>query len=190
VDVPNNAVFLDEIIASDTGLGALALPHAVPLYERDGGFVTDRTVLGREQFRDLSPGRQWVVESTTRKNALGKSTAYAIRPTDSILTYSAPDFAPLQHAQFAQHQLWVTRYRDGELYATGDYPNQGPAGEGLPRYIADRDKVDGDDLVVWYTTGLTHVPTVEEYPVMTTDTVGFSLRPNGFFDQNPALDAP
>jgi len=43
VDVPNNAVFLDEIIASDTGLGALALPHAVALYERDGGLLWDRT---------------------------------------------------------------------------------------------------------------------------------------------------
>jgi Cu2+-containing amine oxidase len=25
---------------------------------------------------------------------------------------------------------------------------------------------------------------------MTTDTVGFTIRPDGFFDQNPALDAP
>ncbi len=307
VDVPANAVFLDEVTATDTGSGAFTLPHAIALYERDGGslwdrtdpstfvrdarfarelvvtvaypignytyatnyvfrmdggidvrvgatgttlnqgvrsvaegdkygssvaqniaapshqhffnfridfevdgthnrlveenthsvessfgnaFVTDQTVLGSEQFRDLSPGRQWAVQSTTRKNTLGKSTAYELRPLDTAVPYSNPEFAPLQHAQFAQHQLWVTRSRAGELYATGDYPNQGQAGEGLPRYIADRENVDGEDLVVWYTTGLTHLPTVEEYPVMTTDTIGFSLRPNGFFDQNPALDAP
>jgi Cu2+-containing amine oxidase len=37
---------------------------------------------------------------------------------------------------------------------------------------------------------LTHIPTVEEFPVMTHETVGFAIRPNGFFDENPALDAP
>jgi primary-amine oxidase len=37
---------------------------------------------------------------------------------------------------------------------------------------------------------MTHVPTVEEYPVMTTDFLTFALRPLGFFDRNPALDAP
>lgn len=31
---------------------------------------------------------------------------------------------------------------------------------------------------------------IEDYPVMTRDTVGFSLQPDGFFDQNAALDAP
>jgi len=30
----------------------------------------------------------------------------------------------------------------------------------------------------------------EEYPVMTTDTIGYSIRPKGFFDADPALDAP
>jgi primary-amine oxidase len=40
------------------------------------------------------------------------------------------------------------------------------------------------------TTSFTHHPTVEEYPVMTTESVGFQLRPDGFFDRNPALTAP
>ena len=61
---------------------------------------------------------------------------------------------------------------------------------GLPGFTAGHQSVVGRDLVVWYTTGFTHVPTVEEYPVMTTDTTGFSIRPSGFFDQDPALDAP
>jgi primary-amine oxidase len=42
--------------------------------------------------------------------------------------------------------------------------------------------------VLWVTTGFTHLPDVEEYPVMTSESVGFSLRPDGFFDRNPALD--
>jgi hypothetical protein len=42
----------------------------------------------------------------------------------------------------------------------------------------------------WYTAAFTHHTRVEDYPVMTRETVGFSLQPDGFFDQNAALDAP
>ncbi len=153
-------------------------------------FVTDKTVVGSEGFRNLEGTRRWTIESTTQKNALGMPTGYALEPLDTAVPLSQPNYPPLQHAQFAQQPMWVTQYRDGELYAAGNYPNQGKPGEGLPKYIAGHESVDGHDLVVWYTTGFTHVPTVEEYPVMTTDTIGFALRPNGFFDQNPALDAP
>ena len=104
--------------------------------------------------------------------------------------YSEPSFEPLQHAPYAQHALWVTRYKDGELFAGGDYPFQGPAGEGLPKYVSDHANVDGKDLVVWFTAAFTHHTRVEDYPVMTRETVGFSLLPDGFFDQNAALDAP
>ena len=104
--------------------------------------------------------------------------------------YADASFEPLQHAPYAQHALWVTRFKDGELFAGGDYPNQGPAGEGLPKYVSDHASVDGKDLVVWYTAAFTHHTRVEDYPVMTRETVGFSLQPDGFFDQNPALDAP
>ena len=43
---------------------------------------------------------------------------------------------------------------------------------------------------MWYTVGMTHEPTIEQYPVMPRETVGFSLHPHGFFDRNPALDLP
>ena len=155
-------------------------------------FVTDDTVLATEQSRDVNPAtdRRWRVESTTRQNALGKPTAYELQPIDSAVPYASPSFVPLQHAAFAQHQLWLSHYREGELYAAGDYPNQGPTGDGVQQYVASQANVNGQDLVVWYTMGLTHVPAVEEYPVMTTDTISFALRPAGFFNQNPALDAP
>jgi primary-amine oxidase len=42
---------------------------------------------------------------------------------------------------------------------------------------------------VWFTTGFTHVSRPEDYPVMPTETIGFTLAPRGFFNQNPALDA-
>jgi len=85
----------------------------------------------------------------------------------------------------------VTRYRDrAEPYAAGDYANQSQPGDGLTKYVADHQSVDDRDLVVWYTATFTHSPSVEDYPVMPTAGIGFQIRPHGFFDENPALDAP
>jgi primary-amine oxidase len=155
-------------------------------------WTTTDTVIGSEGFRDANPAssRHWAVQSATARNALGGPTAYEIEPDDVAQPYSSASFEPLKHAPFAQHTLWVTRYKDGELYAAGDYPNQAPPGEGLTKYVADHASVDGKDLVVWFTTAFTHHTRVEDYPVMSRETVGFSLLPDGFFDRNAALDAP
>ena len=176
VDGPNNRLVEEDTHSIASGSG--------------NAFATSPTIISPEGARGSSPGRWWIVQSTTRTNALGKPTGFALQPGEEVSPLADPSYPLLQHAQFATHALWVTRYRDGEFYAAGDYPNQGAPGLGLPEYTAGRQSVDGRDLVVWYTTGFTHVPTVEEYPVMTTDTTGFSIRPNGFFDQDPALDAP
>ena len=155
-------------------------------------FDTDESVVDREGFRDAAPtaDRRWVVESTTRHGALGNHTAYELRPHVSTPPYSERSFPPLRQAAFAQHAVWATRYADGELSAVGDHPNQGVAGEGLPEYVAQQVNIDGRDLVVWYTVGMTHEPTIEQFPVMPRETIGFSLHPHGFFDRNPTTDLP
>jgi primary-amine oxidase len=154
-------------------------------------FVTEEKQLTTEGFTDQNPfsSRHWVVESTSKVNALGAPTGYELEPEDFTPAYSEPTYEPLVHAPFAQHGLWVTQYKDGELSAVGDYPNQGSGTEGLTKY-ANGQSLDAKDVVLWYTASFTHVPTVEEYPVMTRETVGFRLRPDGFFDENPALDVP
>lgn len=158
---------------------------------RGNAFAIRRTPLVREQWRNLrdATGRDWLVESTTRRNAFGLPTAYELVPQEATHPYST-GYAPLAHAPFAQHTLWVTDYRPSEAYATGAYPNQARLGQGLARYAADGGNVDGRDLVVWYTASFTHIPVPENYPVMTTEAVGFDLRPHGFFNHDPALDAP
>ena len=155
-------------------------------------FVTQGTLLGSEQSRDVNlvSNRRWVIESTNKVNRFGDPTAYELVPGETAVPYASPSFKPLQRAPFAQHPLWVTRFSEGELYAAGDYPNQGNVGEGLTAYTSSPESVSAKDLVVWYSAGFTHVPEPEDYPVMTTEIIGFELLPSGFFDRNPALDAP
>jgi primary-amine oxidase len=86
----------------------------------------------------------------------------------------------------------VTRFHDEERYAAGDFPNQGAAGAGLLSFVTPAQSLEsetGTDVVVWHTIGMTHVPRPEDYPVMSTESIGFKLVPHGFFDRNPALDA-
>jgi len=156
------------------------------------GFLVHTTPIATEGARDADPAtsRQWVVQSTTHRNIVGHRTGYSIADLQFTRAYSGASFPPLVHAPFAQHAVWVTRYRPGQMYAAGDYPNQGKIGDGLTSYAAGKANVQGKDVVVWVTTSFTHIPDIEEYPVMTSEEVGFSLRPDGFFDRNPALDVP
>jgi primary-amine oxidase len=150
------------------------------------------TTLGTEGFRDASPAtvRSWKIESATKTYAVGEPTAYELVGSDTGIPYSSPTYQPLLQAPFAQHPFWLTKYKDGERYAGGDYPFQGVAGDGLTAYASPTENVNATDLVVWYTPAITHVPHVEEYPVMTTESVHFHIEPDGFFDSNPALDVP
>lgn len=84
----------------------------------------------------------------------------------------------------------MTRYDPAEKHPAGDYPNQHPGWAGLPSWTARDRSIDGDDVVLWHTFGLTHLPRPEDWPVMPVEYCGFALKPVGFFDRNPALDVP
>jgi primary-amine oxidase len=96
----------------------------------------------------------------------------------------------MRRAGFAAHRLWVTPYHPKEKYPAGNYPNQHPEGDGLPRWTAANRNVVNTDVVLWYVFSHVHVPRPEDWPVMPVSSTGFALRPDGFFDRNPALDLP
>jgi Cu2+-containing amine oxidase len=74
------------------------------------------------------------------------------------LTRGAVDAAVARPGHLRHQAPVVTRYHPAERYAAGDLPNQHPGGAGLPAYVAaDRD-IDGQDIVLWHTFGMTHFP--------------------------------
>ncbi|MEJ8277527.1 primary-amine oxidase [Pseudonocardia spirodelae] len=157
-------------------------------------FGRSATRLTRESDaqRDASPGtgRVWHVVNTERTNALGQPVGYVLHPNGQPTLLADPQSSIHARATFASRALWVTRYDPAERYSAGDFVNQNPGGAGLPSWVrADRD-IDGQDVVLWHTFGLTHFPRPEDWPVMPVDYTGFTLKPAGFFDRNPALDVP
>jgi primary-amine oxidase len=143
-----------------------------------------------EAQRNTNPSsaRFWRIVNVGRKNSMGQPVAYRLCPGESTLPFALPGASVLKRAAFLTRNLWVTPFDPKERFPAGEYPNQHPGGDGLPTWTkADRD-LTNRDLVLWYTFGQTHVPRLEDWPVMPVSSVGFMLRPDGFFDRNPALD--
>ncbi|MFD5824197.1 primary-amine oxidase [Lentzea sp. NPDC060358] len=134
--------------------------------------------------------RVWAISSAERMNRLGEPTSYVLHPEGQPALLADPDSSIAARAAFARHHLWVTRYDRDELWPSGYTVNQNPGGDGLPAYAAGDRAIDGEDLVVWHTFGLTHFVRPEDWPIMPVDYTGFKLRPHGFFDRNPTLDVP
>ncbi len=157
-------------------------------------FAVKKKVLATEAAaqRDLDAKahRHWKVFNPTVKTALGHYPGYLLAPGENTVPYMLPQATTRKRAGFINHHVWVTPFKPEEMYAAGDYPNQHPGGDGLPRWTADDEPVVNRDVVLWYTVGLTHAPRPEEWPIMPTAGVGFKLLPAGFFTRNPALDVP
>jgi primary-amine oxidase len=135
-------------------------------------------------------GRVWAVSSTERTNRLGRPTSYVLHPQGQPTLLADEGSSIAQRATFARKHLWVTQYDRDELWPSGYTVNQNPGGDGLPAYVAGDRPVDGEDIVLWHTLGLTHYVRPEDWPIMPVDHAGFKLKPDGFFDRNPTLDVP
>lgn len=136
----------------------------------------------------MDRARAWRVAGP--RTAGAHEPGYILAPGPNALPFVAASNPARQRGGFMDHHLWVTRFEPSELYAAGDYPNQSTRGEGLPRWVERDAPLVGQDVVVWYTLNVTHIPRPEEWPVMSTGRFGFKLLPAGFFERNPALDVP
>jgi primary-amine oxidase len=144
---------------------------------------------GRRRL-DPASARWWEIVNPSVRHRLGAPVAYRLVPGENAIPFAQPDAPVRRRAGFIDEHLWVTAYDPAERFAAGDYPNQHPGGDGLPAYTSRDRPIADSDIVVWYTFGHHHVPRPEDWPVMPVATIGFSLKPVGFFERNPSLDVP
>lgn len=157
------------------------------------GFVTDRNFVEKAGYVDQLPftNRLYKIINENVINPISKTpVGYKVElPARQMILGDADSFN-VKRAQFATQQLWVTKYRDHELFAAGEFTNQSQSDTGLGVWANGVDVVRNDDVVVWATMGFTHIPRVEDFPVMPVETHNIHLAPFNFFDKNPALDIP
>ena len=157
-------------------------------------FVMKKTALRSElnarRSVNLDSSRKWEVVNPTAKNRVGQSTGYILVPEENAVPYAALDSWLRKRAAFINAQFWATAYDPTQTYAAGFYANQGRGDDGLPVWTRANRSLQDRDVVIWYTLGVTHIPRPEEWPIMSVHQAGFKLMPDGFFDQNPAVDVP
>ncbi|KAM3266430.1 copper methylamine oxidase isoform X1 [Capsicum annuum] len=161
----------------------------------NNAFYAQETLLRSElqAMRDCDPfsARHWIVRNTRTVNRTGQLTGYKLVPGPNCLPLAGPEAKFLRRAAFLKHNLWVTQYAPGEDFPGGEFPNQNPrAGEGLASWVKQDRPLEESDVVLWYIFGITHIPRLEDWPVMPVEHIGFMLQPHGFFNCSPAVDVP
>ncbi|XP_050223436.1 amine oxidase [copper-containing] zeta, peroxisomal-like [Mercurialis annua] len=161
----------------------------------NNAFYVEETVLKSEleAMRACNPlsARHWIVRNTRTVNRMGQLTGYKLVPGSNCLPLAGPEAKFLRRAAFLKHNLWVTPYARDEMFPGGEFPNQNPrVGEGLSTWVKQNRSLEETDIVLWYVFGITHVPRLEDWPVMPVERIGFMLMPHGFFNCSPAVDVP
>jgi primary-amine oxidase len=151
--------------------------------------VPGRIATEKQAQTDMSAKRPAVLlfANEARQNAMGYDTGYQLM-MPNVKPLVTPMDETFKRAYFVQKNLWVTRFKRDEIFATGVSTNQSAPWLGLPEYIADNEQLENTDIVGWATMGFHHVPMAEDWPVMPSKVDEIVLKPRNFFDRNPAID--
>ncbi|KIW74137.1 hypothetical protein Z517_12547 [Fonsecaea pedrosoi CBS 271.37] len=189
---------IDPAIGSYTDGNRLAYSecYAMPMDDfnpHGNGYISKMSLVEKAGGIDLdsSKSRVFMIQNAQITNTVNKMPiAYKIvaPPMQKILAH--PDSYHFKRAEFADHNIYVTKYRQDELFSGGKYTNQSRGGEGIKSWVARGDSVVDEDIVVWVQFGLNHVPRIEDFPVMPVEILKVSLKPVNFFDRNPSVDVP
>lgn len=185
IDGHRNTIFKEE---------SLPLPMSADKNPHGNGYSVVTKPITRSTYLDASPFTNLSIK-LSNPNILNpishKPISYKFHPIPSQLLLADPNSTQAARARFATHHLWITKYRDAELFAAGEFTNQSQEERGGVADAVARDEVVEDaDVVVWSVFGLTHNPRVEDWPVMPMERHELCLRPADFFAANPALDVP
>jgi primary-amine oxidase len=185
IDGHNNTVVFEE---------SLPLPMSPDHNPRGNGYQVVQTPITKSSYLDASPftNRTIKITNPSKINPISqKPVGYKFIPSATQLLIADPESIVAKRAQFAQHHVWVTKYKEGELWAGGEFTNQSKKEtDGVADAVRRNDDVQDADVVVWNVFGLTHNPRVEDWPVMPVEIHQLHLRPADFFLRNPALDVP
>lgn len=194
LDGKENTVVQNDAVLSEAPLGSAENPYG-------NGFYSKKTVLrtakeGASEYCHQT-SRTWdIINPNVVNPAAKKPIGYKIVNTSCPPMLARPDSIVYKRALFATKALWVTPYRDHELFPSGDYVCQstGEPGHPLNQFVADwvaRDEpIENTDIVCYLQFGLTHFPRCEDYPIMPAEPVSVMLRASNFFQRNPALWVP
>ncbi len=164
---------------------------------RNSAIVVDKKIYQHEleaAQKWTDPSKILLVMNTEKENKQGYPTGFQIIPyaggTQAFaenLLFTTDSYLAKRVAFSGKH-FWVTPYDANENYPEGKYINQSTKETGLGLWTQQNRSIVNKDIVVWVTTGVTHIPRAEEWPMLPTEWVSVMLKPFNFFDRTPTLD--
>ncbi|KAJ5907910.1 hypothetical protein N7495_000592 [Penicillium taxi] len=194
IDGTNNSVVQNDAVSTEAPVGS-------PENLYGNGFYSKKTPLRTsiEGAADYcyETQRTWDIINPNRINPIAKKPiGYKIVNPNCPPLLAKPGSVVYKRAGFARKPLWVTPYKDYELFPAGDYVCQSTGDENHPHNptIVDwanrNESIENTDIVVYLQFGLTHFPRVEDFPVMPAEPVSIMLRASNFHEKNPGLWVP
>jgi len=162
IDGNNNSVYMKDAVPVDGATNSTTNPYGQ-------GFTSKKTDLrtaGEARTHFSAPtARIWAVSNPNVTHPYTKQpVAWKLMPANSPGPLRRQD-SPLQpKSGFVDYDVWVLPYKEDQFYAGGFYLNN----SGLPEWVGQNPdaSVENTDIVMFHNFGLTHIPRVEDYPVM------------------------
>ncbi|KAG0175739.1 hypothetical protein DFQ28_003217 [Apophysomyces sp. BC1034] len=173
----------------------LPYPTGHPKNAYGNGFFTTTTPMRDthegQGTASLETARYWKIINEDRIHPYSKTpVGWKIYSHHQTPLFAQDDSVVGQRAGFAKKTLWVTPYDEKQMFAGGFYCNQSTGEDNVEIWSKDCKSIENRDIVLWFTFGVTHLPRVEDFPVMPVEMCGFYMKPCNFFMANPALDVP
>ncbi|KIY50447.1 peroxisomal copper amine oxidase [Fistulina hepatica ATCC 64428] len=194
---------IDGLFNSVVETDILQLPDAPTGSEQNfagNAFITRDTVLTQESSRpyDIELDRRWRIVNPARQHySSGKDVGYVIGMKGGITPMLARDDGwAAERASFIRAPIWVCRDVEGpkgsRMWPSGKYVPQTRAQpeDSIGSWVAGKQNVQNEDILVYITVGTSHIPRPEDWPVMPVDHLNVTFKPQSFFTANPSMDVP
>lgn len=151
LDGQNNTIVYDDAIpiTDDAELDRFGCAFRIDTTKitQPGGYETDLTK--SRTFKIINP--------SVTNPVSGKPVGYKLHAVPSQMMMMDKHTFNYKRGIFASKPIWVTRYRDEELWAAGEFTNQSREDTGLALWANRDEGVENEDVVLWHSFGITHV---------------------------------
>lgn len=144
-------------------------------------------------FEEASTPKMYIVFDDKHENKYKSRRAYRIINAAET-KFLLQDVSVSSASKWANYPIVVTRYDDTEDQSSSIYAQNDPWHPvvDFERFVLDNDTIVNEDLVVWTTIGLYHIPHTEDIPSTSTPSNKQSVHlvPYNFFTECPSVSSP